>query len=87
MVPKLQSAVHVRDYTIYLRFADGREGAIDLQGELWGEVFEPLKDLSVFKSFQLNTELNTIAWPNGADFAPEFLYDALPGGAPDKIAG
>ena len=51
------------------------EGDIDLEKELWGEVFEPLKDLTVFKTFQINAELNTIVWPNGADFAPEYLYE------------
>jgi len=92
MVPKLQSVVHIHDYTLCLRFADGQQGEVDLRDELWGEVFEPLRDVSVFKNFKLNTELNTITWPNGADFAPEFLYDAVTqpgntGGAPDKIAG
>jgi hypothetical protein len=44
---------------------------------LWGEVFEPIKDQEEFKAFQLNSELNTIAWPCGADFAPEFLYQSI----------
>ncbi len=75
MTPQLEFAEYVRDYTIRLRFADGLEGDIDLSDELWGEVFQPLKDTRVFQSFQLNKELNTIVWPTGADLAPEFLYD------------
>ena len=74
MTPKLESAQHVADYTIRLRFADGTEGDVDFSAELWGEVFEPLKDPEVFRRFELNEELNTITWPSGADFAPEFLY-------------
>ncbi|NOR25924.1 MAG: DUF2442 domain-containing protein [Desulforhopalus sp.] len=61
----------------WLRFEDGLEGEVDLESELWGEVFEPIKDKEEFKAFRLNTELNTIAWPSGADFAPEFLYQSI----------
>ena len=75
MIPKLESAEYVVDYRIRVRFADGRQGEIDLAGELWGEVFEPLKDASVFRRFRLDTELNTIAWETGADLAPEYLYE------------
>ena len=74
MTPKLEKAEYVESYRIFISFNDGESGTIDLQGELWGEVFEPLKEISEFKKFSLNTELNTITWPNGADLAPEFLY-------------
>lgn len=77
MTPKLESAEHLADYRIRLRFADGRQGEIDLAGELWGEVFEPLKDLSVFRRFRLDTDLNTIVWETGADLAPEYLYEKV----------
>jgi hypothetical protein len=75
MIPKLEKASYVRDYTIRVRFANGVEGDIDLSSELWGEVFEPLKNREVFRAFRLDKELNTIAWPSGADLAPEFLYE------------
>jgi hypothetical protein len=77
MIPKLESAEHVADYRIRLRFADGRQGEIDLADELWGEVFEPLRDLSAFRRFHLDTELNTITWETGADLAPEYLYEKV----------
>lgn len=67
------NARYVKDYTIWLRFADGTEGEIDLSGELWGSVFEPLRDLAFFQKFEV-AEYGTLAWPNGADLAPEFLY-------------
>ncbi len=57
-----------------MRFADGTEGDVDLEAELWGEVFEPLKNLANFRDFRLDVELNTVTWPSGADLAPEFLY-------------
>ncbi|MBI5449818.1 MAG: DUF2442 domain-containing protein [Gammaproteobacteria bacterium] len=77
MLPKLQEAEYQGDYRIRLRFSDGIEGEVDLEKELWGEIFQPLKDKSRFSEFYLNKELETIVWPNGADFAPEFLYQQL----------
>ena len=71
----VEEARHVRDYVIWLRFRDGTCGEIDLEPELWGEVFEPLKDPGFFRSFKVDPECHTIVWPNGADFAPEFLHD------------
>ena len=66
-------ARYVRDFVIWLKFADGSEGEVDLANELWGPVFEPLKEPEYFRQFKL--EYGTIEWPNGADFAPEFLYE------------
>ncbi len=77
MTPKLESAQYVAEYRIYLRFADGRQGELDLAQDLWGEVFEPLRDPAAFRAFALDREFNTIVWPNGADLAPEFLYSAV----------
>ena len=79
MIPSLADMRHVSGYRLLLRFEDDREGEIDLEGELWGEVFEPLREQDLFKTVELNRELNTICWENGADFAPEFLYDSLIG--------
>lgn len=75
MIPQLESARYLRDYTIRVRFTDGTTGDVDLAEELWGEVFEPLRDPQVFRAFRLDTELNTLVWPTGADLAPEFLYE------------
>ena len=44
--------------------------------ELHGRAFEPLRDPQEFGKLSLNPERGTITWPNGADFAPEFLYAA-----------
>jgi hypothetical protein len=42
---------------------------------LYGELFEPLKDQAFFQQFSIHPEFHTLAWPNGADLAPEFLYE------------
>lgn len=74
MIPRVVEVRYVGDFMVHVRFADGTEGDVDLSEELHGEIFEPLKDPSYFKGFTVNHELHTITWPNGADFAPEFLY-------------
>jgi len=68
-------ARHISEFTLWLRFNDGTEGEIDLRDELTGPIFEPLRDPAYFKNFKV--DLDTVTWPNGADFAPEFLYDHL----------
>lgn len=70
-------ARYVRDYVVWLRFSDGSEGEVDLRDELHGEVFEPLRDKKLFCAVTLHPEWHTIAWPNGADLAPEFLHAAV----------
>lgn len=77
MTPHVIEARYVKDFVLHLRFADGREGDVDLWHELQGEIFEPLKDPAYFKQVRVHPELHTVIWPNGADFAPEFLYDLL----------
>ena len=77
MIPHVIDAHYVSGYTLRLRFSDGAEGEIDLGGELHGPVFEPLRDVSVFRQFAVHRELRTLVWPNGADFAPEFLREHL----------
>jgi hypothetical protein len=66
---------YLQSYELELEFSDRIVKKVDLSSELYGEVFEPLKDPAFFKRVTLNEETNTIEWPNGADFAPEFLYE------------
>jgi len=77
MILHVKEARYLHDYVIWLRFNDGAEGMVDLKDELYGEVFEPLKDIDRFKSFKVDPDLETIVWDNGADFAPEFLFDKM----------
>jgi hypothetical protein len=70
-------ARYIRDYTIWLKFEDDVSGEVDLSADLHGPVFEPLRDRNYFQRFVVSRDLGTVSWPNGADFAPEFLYEKL----------
>jgi hypothetical protein len=75
MIPRLIEAHHVRDYVIRLKFQDGAVGEVNLEPQLYDEIFEPLKAPEYFRLYRVDPELHTLTWPNGADFAPEFLYE------------
>ncbi len=77
MIPRVIDANYVDNYILHIRFSDGSEGEVDFENELDGEIFELLKDISYFRKFTVNQELHTVVWPNGADFAPEFIYEKL----------
>jgi hypothetical protein len=70
----VESVSYIRGYRLRIGFSDGMVKDVDLAGELHGEIFEPLKDLDFFLKVSVNPDTRTIEWPNGADFAPEFLY-------------
>ncbi len=72
-MPSVVAVRYLSGFKLWLRFSDGTEGEVDLASELWGPVFEPLNDREYFARVAVNPDLRTICWPNGADFAPEFL--------------
>jgi len=65
---------YLQGYELELVFNNQEIVRVALEAELYGEIFEPLKSLATFQQVTINPETHTIAWPNGADFAPEFLY-------------
>lgn len=73
MILKVVSAEYINDYCLKIVFNDGKEKSVNFINELFGKVFEPLKDKEYFKQFYI--DCNTISWSNGADFAPEYLYN------------
>lgn len=70
MLVEVVEARYLGGHHVWLRFNDGVTGEVDLAGEMWGAVFEPLRDPERFKEFRVD---RTLVWPNGADLAPEFL--------------
>lgn len=77
MILHVKEAKYLHDYVIWLRFNDEAEGEIDLKDELDGEIFEPLKKIENFKKFKVDPDIMTVVWENGADIAPEFLYEKM----------
>lgn len=73
MFLEITQASYIIDYKLLLKFNNGTEITVDLENELNGTIFNPLKDKSKFKNFSI--VFNTIEWENGADFAPEYLYE------------
>lgn len=72
-LPSVTRAEYRGDYCIHMTFNDGKSGTIDFVQWLEGPIFEPLKDTEYFQRFFLDG--GTVAWPNGADIAPETLYE------------
>lgn len=65
----------LKDHELKIEFDDGSMKRVDLSDELEGEVFEPLRDPAYFRRVYVNPDTGTVEWPNGADFAPEFLHE------------
>jgi hypothetical protein len=79
-ISTMEKLVHVAevqylgDHRLRFRFEDGASGELDFSKDEWRGVFAPLADPDYFKKVELDEELGTIVWPNGADIAPETLY-------------
>ena len=77
MLPRVIDARYTTGYRVWLRFAGGPAGEIDLTELLWGPVFEPLKDQAEFAKVRIDPEWHTLVWPNGADLSPVSLLQRL----------
>ncbi len=64
----------VAPYTLRVAFDDATEQVIDFRPVLAGELLGPLRELTLFNQVRIDPEVYTLVWPNGADFAPEFLH-------------
>ena len=70
----------VGEHRLFLRFADGVEGEVDLDSLVkWEGIFAPLQDPERFAEVRVNSDLGTIVWPNGADLDPDVLYSLVTG--------
>ena len=72
-LPAVIRAEYRGDFQIRITFNDDSENTIDFRGWLNGPMFEPLKSPEYFQRFFVDG--GTVTWPNGADIAPETLYE------------
>jgi Protein of unknown function (DUF2442) len=72
---KVRSVKIEAPYTLRVGFDDGAEQVIDFRPVLAGELYRPLRELSVFNEVRIDPEVHTLVWPNGADFDPATLHD------------
>ena len=77
-IPVVTKVRVLRPYVLDVTFEDGACRRVDVEELLQGEVFEPLRDPALFAQATIDPVWHTVVWPNGADLAPEFLYE------PDK---
>ena len=79
---RIKDVQPLHDYTLRIGFSDGSSRDVDLEPELWGPIFEPLRDPDEFRKVAVDAELGTIVWPNGADMDPDVLHGDRPPVAP-----
>jgi hypothetical protein len=72
---RVRSFQLIGPYTLRVAFDDGTENVIDFQPVLIGELFGPLREISLFNQVMIDPEVHTLVWPNGADFDPATLHD------------
>jgi hypothetical protein len=87
---RVVEVIPLMNYRLRVRFEDGTTGVVSLKEQLFGPVFEPLKDVSFFAQARID-KFGAICWPNGADLAPDALYDEIRAGhneqSPFRSAG
>lgn len=65
----------VGPYVLRIYFSDGVCETVNLEPALYGHYYSPLRDQAVFNQVQLDPDIHTLVWPNGADFDPATLYN------------
>ena len=72
---KVRSVKIVAPFTLRVGFDDATEQTIDFRLVLAGELYGPLRDVSIFNQVKIDPEVHTLVWPTGADFDPAMLHD------------
>jgi Protein of unknown function (DUF2442) len=78
--PDITEATVVRHGVLKLTFSDGLAGEVDILDHMWGPVFETARTREGFAEAYVDPETRTVAWPGGADLAPDTLYERVRSG-------
>ncbi len=73
-LPRVTSAEPLEGFRLRLAFTDDLVREVDLSGDLWGQMAEPLQDPDYFRQVRADPELGTVIWPNGYDLDPDVLH-------------
>lgn len=74
-LPVVVGVAVVADHRLRLLFDDGTVGDVDFSSREWVGIFKPLAEAEFFRQARVDAEAGTVVWPNGADIAPETLYE------------
>ncbi len=74
MLPRITKVEPLDGFRLLLTFTDGLVRVVDLSGNLWGPMAEPLQDPNYFRQVRVDRELGTVVWPNGFDLDPDVLH-------------
>jgi Protein of unknown function (DUF2442) len=72
--PRVTEVEPLSGFRLRLTFTDGLVREVDLSGDLWGPMAEPLQDPGYFARVRVDPELGTVVWPNGYDLDPDVLH-------------
>jgi len=85
LTPDITEARAVRHGVLAVTFADGLQGEVEVLKRMRGPVFETARTSEGFAKVEVDSETGTVAWPGGADLAPDTLYERVRTGAwPDQ---
>ena len=73
----ITSATVIGSHELQLTFSDGTVGIVDFNADEWTGIFAPLADPAYFATVSVEPEMGTVVWPNGADMAPDALYEEV----------
>jgi hypothetical protein len=74
LLARVIAAEPLEDFRLRLTFMDGLIREVDLSGDLWGPMVQPLQDPDYFRQVHVDPELGTVVWPNGYDLDPDVLH-------------
>ncbi len=72
---RVTSFENVAPFMLRVSFDDNTSQTINFRPVLAGDLYRPLRDLTLFNQVQIDSEVHTLVWPSGADFDPETLHD------------